>query len=331
MKRPSVLILTYDDYCNTGFRFSKCLERLDIDVRMMKGVAHPFGYPEQAEVSNHLKRLVNFLPNKIMAPGISDIANEADVIHFTSSTFVDTGIDLKKKKVIVQHSGTEYRQHSERLNRVFNPIVDKTIVQMPELLGKGAKNEVWISFPVDTDLLQPVYERKCKKLLIGHFPNKTEYKGTKNILQVINKLEKDNKFGKKFRYIGVRENSNIINWKSHLDRLRECDIVIEMCEQKQNNKTYGEWGNTAIEASSLGKIVITNSNNLDLYEREYGPCPLKIANDQRELENVLKDLLSKNRNEIRSLKEDFRTWAVKYHSFQATADRLWNKVYKELI
>ena len=96
-------------------------------------------------------------------------------------------------------------------------------------------------------------------------------------------------------------------------------------------KTYGEWGNSAIEAAALGKIVITNSLTQDLYEKEFGDCALHIANEPERLESMLKYFLHLGDDLIYQKKQETRAWVEDTHSMKATAKRLWEKVYKDLI
>jgi len=243
---------------------------------------------------------------------------------------------MKEKKCVVQHGGTMYRMHADACNDLFNGFSDATIAQYPTLLGLGAKNECWIPYPVDTKLIQPDYERHGgDKILIGHFPSSKEVKGTENIVRVINRLESDPAFRDHFEYIGVRPGvyypGDIVGWYMNLKRLERCDIVIETCQSEFDGKPFGEWGNTALEAAALGKIVVTNSIHSDLYKKEFGSSALNIANNEAELELVLQELLSLPDTEIESRKEKSRVWVETKHSIPATADRLWDLVYKPLL
>jgi len=252
------------------------------------------------------------------------------VVHFIASTFVNTGADLRDKFVVVQHGGATFRLEPKKVNEVFNPIANATIVHTPDLLGLGAKNEVWLSFPVDTNFIQPDYSFK-EKVIIGHFPSTTKSKGTDLILKVIAKLYQENSLQKKFKYVGVtthKKDTSRVSWLENLNRVNQCDILIDACCPKQKGKVYGEWANAALEAAALGKIVITHSLKQELYKKEFGECSLFIANNEIELENTLRKLLNLSRTELFSLKQKSREWVVKNHSMRVFAKRLWDKVYR---
>jgi hypothetical protein len=94
---------------------------------------------------------------------------------------------------------------------------------------------------------------------------------------------------------------------------------------------FGEWGNTALEAAALGKIVVTNSLNTDLYRAEYGDCALQIANTPEALKETLQRLISLSDGELTQLKLQSREWVENKHSMMPTGERMWDKVYRGLI
>ena len=334
-----VLMLTYNDWSNTGWRFSKCLELLGIEVQIYKGKRHGFGYPKQAPIHKDIARglIKTRFPVVIDAPELKPIVEQAKIVHFTASTFINTGADLSNKHVIVQHGGTTYRKEPILTNSFFNPITNNTIIQCPDLYGLGANNEVLIYYPVDTSLLKPVFScSDPNKLIIGHFPSTSKVKGTGVILKVINKLRRDNKINNKFKYIGVENSANLgrVSWTKHLKRVSKCDILIETLNLTQNaagkHLVFGEWGNQAIEAASLGKIVVTNSLEVDLYKKEYGDCALNITNTKHDLNIQLRSIIDMNNKALLKKKKETRKWVVRNHSMKATAIRLWEKVYCNL-
>jgi len=257
------LLLTQHDWANTGWRFSECLKMLGIDVTMYKGNTHVYGYPKQAEIKTCLQqaRVGDYHGSPVLyikAHELREEAEKADVLHFFASTFVDTGVSLANKKIVVQHGGSIYRMNPS-ISVFFNSIADAAIIQCPDLLGLGSKNEHLIYYPVQLDILHPTYRRKKDKVFIGHWPSTPVTKGTENILKVIERLSKNPKTGNKFEYIGTRfvKKSHVnLPWLEHLKRVRSCDILIETCNPEQRGKKYGEWGNAAIEAAALGKRVV---------------------------------------------------------------------------
>ena len=326
-----VLMLAWADWANTGWRFSKCLEMLGLDVTYYKGRRHHFSYPEQGQLHPSLyHRKMYGKVQTVYAPALQREVEKADVIHFIASTFVDSGVWLHGKRVIVQHGGSLYRQNFIELNNFFNPIVDKTIIQCPDLLKLGAKNEKLIYYPVDTKKLTPDFGRRSNKLLVGHFPSNTTVKGTQAIRDTIQRLQGISELRDRFEYVGCNsDTAETLPWEKHLHRIRNCDIIIETCNAWQGTKVFGEWGNSALESAALGKIVVTNSLAKRTYEEEYGANALRIANNPKQLFHTLRTLLKMSDSQIERTKRETREWVVNNHSMAATANRLWKQVYSE--
>lgn len=334
-RKKKILMLTAHDWANTGYRFSKCLEMLGFDVTAYKGANHVFQYPKQMELHPSLNNIRTFTYNGIPlwyveARDLARKTRKADIIHFIASTFVDVGIPFKNKKVVVQHGGHTYRANPA-LADFFNKITDATIIQCPDLLGLGSNNEHLIYYPVQLDVLKPEYKPKEGFLRIGHFPSNPKTKGTEKILKVIEELSGNHLLRSKFGYVGIRvlDKSVRIPWEQHINRVRECDVLIETCNPESDGKTYGEWGNAAIEAAALGKIVVTNSLAQDIYAREYGECALHIANTPEELQKQLEIIIKMSDQEILKEKKKTYQWVKKNHSMEATAKRLWDKIYSK--
>ena len=325
-----VLMLVKNDWANTGWRFFKCLQYLGLDVLALKGEFHPFYYPEQIPIHPVLAKLPN---NSLILEAfeLHGLAQRAKVLHFITSTLIHPGVNLQEKKIVMQHGGGAYRANHEMLNPNYNKVVNTTIIQMPDLLGHGANNEQWVYYPVDTEFLKPDFKKHGKKLKIGHFPSLPEHKGTAKIIKIMKSLEE--KYGDRFEYVGVKDDkpSGRMMWRDSLNRVRDCDIIIEAMEMKAQGKIYGEWGNAALEAAALGKIVITHSLAQDLYKKEFGSCSLNIANDPETLKETLINILSLSDKEILSMKQQTRAWVEEKHSIPVTAKRLWEKVYKDLL
>jgi len=328
-------MLTRNDWANTGYRFSKCLGMLGLKVLYLKGSEHKFGYPEQAPVDVTLSKMYEKYPVKVHAPHFASLAKASRSIHYIASSYIDTGIDLKGKNVVVQHGGSTYRIEPKKANDTFNPFTSASIIQCPDLLNLGANNEHLIYYPVDTQFIQPHYRKSTGKIRVGHFPSSPQNKGTAKILTVIQEMNKDPDLKDKFEYVGVLNPHGLghqVSWEQNLDRMRKCDIIIETHQPElkldgRSSKVFGEWGNTAIEAAALGKSVITNSLTLDLYNKEYGNMGLHIANDKEMLKTHLYNLIQLGRNNLLADGARTRDWVINNHSMEATAIRLWEKIY----
>lgn len=320
-------MLTKNDWSNTGYRFYKSLQLCGFDIKFLKGAKHGFNYPEQGEIHPAISKAKGRW--NLNVPELREMAESAKAIHFIASQFIDTGVNLKKKFVVVQHGGSMYRQSHGKVNALFNSFANKTIIQCPDLLGFGANDETLIYYPVDTDFLQPDFEQKNKFVTIGHFPRNPAVKGTAKILEGID-IAKKTKIGKRFKYIGVTSLAKqYIKWEQHLNRVRECDIIIETCAPTLKGQKYGEWANTALEAAALGKVVISNTLSLDIYNREYGELGIHVANNSKVVAKKIEHIVSMSSEELVEEKKRTRDWVVKNHSLQANAKRLMEKVYNE--
>ena len=334
-----VLILTYNDWANTGWKLFKCAQRAGLKVLALKGAFHPFYYPEQIpshpDIRHATKVNIKGLPmykvpdNTFM---IKRLIENSKIVHFTSSTVIDTGVDLREKNVVINHSGRDYRFFHDTINEVYNKFVSKTVVQTPDLLGYGAKNEQLIYFPVDTEFIKPDYTEH-DKLRIGHFPSGSTSKGSDMILKVIKDLPQD-----KFEFYGCTdvkdyEQNTLVMWHVNLRRMAYCDVIIDTIAPTayQEKYPYGEWGNTSMEAAALGKIVITNSQNFEVYKKTYGRCELVIANNEEDLRHSLGKILALSKEKILEKKVHTRKWVEMKHSFQHTAEKFMISVYGEYL
>ena len=315
-KTYDVLVICENDWSNSGWRYSKCLRSIGLNVIGMKMNPHPFFYPEALPTYPNLQNET-----------IQRLVNESHVVVLHNTTFIQ-GIDFSRAIVVAQHGGTVYRQHHDEVNATINPIAQATVIQCPDLLGLGAKNEHWVSFPVDTDFLQPVPYDKKNTLTFGHFPSNHTVKGTAAICKVVDSIKDP-----RFKYIGLRpENAkkNIKTWNENLNRLAACDVYLESLSPTQGKKVYGEFGNQALEAAAMGKIVITNCVHKELYEKEFGKLGLIVANTEEELRAAIDTVLGMSAQKIAAKRKAMRDWVVSNHSISAVGQRLWGKVYRNL-
>jgi len=319
-----VLVLTQHDWANTVYRYTECLESLGLSVVAFKGEKHAFNYPKELKIHPALKdRPMNFYH---YVPQLQPYAEKAKAIHYFTSTFIDTGIDPFTKNIVFQHGGTTYRLFHEYVNSLYNHFVDSTIVQTPDLLGLGADNEILITSPVQIEAIEARYDRiKKNKIVIGHFPRNPELKGSGEIVGALDSL-KATDLGDKFEYVF---SSDHVSWPENIKRMAKCDVIIETCNAVQVGRLSGEWGNTALEAAALGKIVITNSVKLGDYSKEYGKPALLIANNKDAVERRVAEVLKWPAGLLAQSKRNTHKWVVENHSMEATAKRLWTKIYSK--
>lgn len=302
-----VVIISRDDWANVGFSFQQALNAVGVDALAIKERPHVFDYGEEALVVG-LKRAREEMEKAKVLLFMHSRG------HFTRK-WPDDPI-LKNRFVAVFHGGTTYRTNPVGVSRVFGN-VDATIIQTADLLGLGAKNEHWVMPPVDTEAIEPQYSKVKKPYVLGHYPRQANLKGSDTILRVAHTLKaRDLEF--EWLY-----GDKLVTWAENLERMAACDVYIERMKvvDKQGNLT-GEWGVTALEASALGKAIVTNFRSQEKYETEFGKCPFFVANSEEELEELLEELINAHPNKIRSAQRRTREWVEEFHSFKAVGARL---------
>jgi len=327
-----VLFITLDDNANTGWRFFKCAQMLGLKVMGFKGVYHSFLYPEQFLLHPELaKSWKSGRETVVKLEGKSELQTmmeHARIIHFIASTCIFTDLNLLSKPIVMQHGGRTYRSAPKQLNELFNQFCDATIIQCPDLLNLGAHNEKLIYYPVDTNFIQPYFNRAGEKLVIGHFPSQPTDKGYEAVQSVIARLKE---VTDKFEFRTIRPDGGKLIWLDALERTNDCDLIVDVFAAKTAaGLDYGTWGNASIEAAALGKVVVTMSLYEDIYKEEYGEHSLQIANTEDVLLDTLLKFVEMSDTELRTCKERSRAWVQEKHSMEVTAARLL-PVYKEVV
>jgi len=300
-----VLIAIKRDYANVGYTFSEMLNKVGVNTVALSV------YGSRMQKLGGLRKA-----EKVNGEEMQKQAKEADIIIFMHSEIPIEATELKKlknKRYFVFHGGSSYRDKSRAKNRIFNPLVEKCLIQTRELFDRGAKNEVWLLPPVNLDIIKPMYERFSDKLIIGHYPTSVIGKNSLIFNEVIDKLKEDKDLTDKFEY---RFEEEVIAWTEHLKRVSECDIYLEQIE------FIGEWSISALEAAALGCVVVTNFKSVELYRKEFGECAIQIANDKNQLEQVLRRLILTSDKEIQRLKYESRKWVEQFHSYDYVGNRL---------
>lgn len=300
-----VINISHQDYANYSYYNAEAMKYVGVNADAYVLLPHQFGYKKQA-----------------IRTSLRDIHKQiqrADVIQVMHScgTMLDIVKMYPNKKVIVWHTGTRYRKDYNKHNHRWRNIADKTIIALGEFESL-APNSEYFGITVNVNDYNPKYNA-FNPIKIGHYPSNADVKGTKSILNVINKLKKayPDKFHFKYSTLKVQH-------EQQQKRMDECDVYIEMCATEQGGNPYGSYGTTALEAAAMGKIVVTNNMWEDLYNRTYGDSALQIANGERALYEKLEDIIHWSHDEIISEKVRSRMWVVDKHSYEAQGNRMIN-------
>lgn len=311
-----VLIVVRKDYGNVGHNLDMSLRSVGVDSICLKKVRHPLKYLKQAEGYNE-KTLKHH-------------AERADIIQFMHSENTSLGIGKQfggRKGIAVYHGGSTYRHSPQIYNKLWNDRAGVALIQTGDLLDKGAKNQIWFLPPVDTEYLKPSYGRVIgNKRIIAHCPS-TRVKGTVEFDKIMVELKNDPKLKDKFVY----ERGKRINWAPNIERVRRCDIYFDACCLKIKARPYGEWGISALEASCLGKVVVSHFLSVDRYKKEFGKeCLIQHANSMKEVKQQMRRLILMPEGEFTNLQKRTRAWVVENHSYKVIGERLVNIYNKHL-
>jgi hypothetical protein len=293
-----VLNISTNDWANYSYSNAVALRSVGVKCDGLKIYPHSFGYDQQHPLAT--------------VHEIKYAVNNYDIVQiFNSDTRMLQLINGYKGRVIVYHTGTAYRRNPKDLNRLFNRVVWKTCIAHGEFAGQGAKNEVYIDRAVDVDNIKPSYRLASGNWKFLHCPSNPKVKGTEAIKRMMDEC------GANFK-----AHTEILNHSKSLDRMRDCDIYVELFSPEVEGKKYGHFGITAIEAAAMGKVVVTQNLSSEVYEKNYGDCPLILTKDESDFKNHIHWLMNMDDEELRGLQQAHRKWAVEKHSFKAMGERL---------
>jgi hypothetical protein len=239
--------------------------------------------------------------------------------------------------VVPMYGGTPYRENANVYNSIFNPILHASISHEGDLMGLGAKNEHLVVPPVDTDWLatQRAERSGRDRIVVGHFPSNANSKGTHEIIPAVQSL------GElvEFRHSKVlpptkrrrgHHDARVEHqpWTKHVERLAECDVVVDQIKEYLGSYKFGEWCTNALEAASLGCVVIANSHTVDIYQAAYGRPPgIHVCNTMEEMVQELKRIAALSPGDLKAEQDATQAWAQECHSYKATGWHIENRVY----
>ena len=313
-----VVFLSIGDYASVGAVFAKCLNKVGVTAYSFSKKStsyypscHSIVYKNMKEVEKAVKR--------------------ADVVVWMHSQKVPIKSSLKGKKEVVFHGGTIYRRFFHKLNRRFKH-VHVSLIQTAELLGLGAKKEVWMLPAAYIADVEPNYSMGSK-IVVGHFPSAPKAKDKRIVglsggtgmdltlkgSYIINRIMKK-RYKDKVKYKFSRKR---VKWIENLERMNRCDIYIESLNSASVSDNKHDWSVAALEAAALGDVVVTNFKfGEKRYKREYGDCPLQVVNTERQFIQTMDRLLSMSREDLLALKHRTRDWAMSTHGLKAVGLRL---------
>ena len=300
-----ILILTERDYANFAYDFVCSLKSIGIDCRGLKLEAHRFVYNKQLEIVD-----VNSMISIAMGYDI------VICVHGRMSFFSSYYNKLKHKIHYVYYTGSLFRNNPEKHMEFFNKHVERSIVALPEFWKYDLKNKIYMVGSVDIDKYKFI-DNTNDLLEIAHYPSDPIIKGTSSIVKMMSNIRGDYSF-----ICNTKQENNEI----HIKRLQHCDVYIELFNTHIGDKEYGSWGITALEAASLGKIVITMCTNNNVYLDHYDNTGLIICNTEKDFISRVSDFVKMDKKEIDDLKIKTRQWVIDNHAYKTTGRYFIEKI-----
>lgn len=311
-----VLLVCADDWAGLMHGHAQALRSIGVDAEDCKLKPHVFQYDSESPVIKAGEMIAKIRTADIV------------MIYHSSRSIVNlikqAGV---KSKFVVVHTGSDYRSNPDEIRALFKSIgvVHELTDQCEFLMIDPALSYVTAAMDVDAirrtvNPLGYVPERGSK-LVLAHFPSKSDVKGSDSILSMIEPYKE--KFH--FHYSDER-----VSHQKNLFRMFNCDVYVELFQPELNGKPYGCYGVTAFEAAAMGKVVITQNIYQQAYRDAYGvDSPFVIANDAKEFSTILSGLSTWGNLTLERHQNETLAWVRKHHSLQATGERI-KKVLERL-
>lgn len=295
-----VLNIAINDWANYGFDNAMALRSVGVDALCVKVMKHQYGY--------------NFEGLVLSDDQIRRHIADADIVQLMHShdRFLKYA-KMLKKRIVVYHTGTNYRNDPKGINAKFNPHVWAAFTDQTEFMGTGMKNEQYVATAINVNNFKQFGHEVKNPFIVAHYPSKAEVKGTDKIIELMSKV----KGSVNFVY-----STKLVNHEEQLRRMDACDIYVELFKPELNGRPYGCYGVAAFEAAAAGKVVVTQNIRPQVYAKAYGDCPFIIANDEESFVREMEKLLNYDPLTISSIQTDTYNWVAQKHSYEATGTRL---------
>jgi hypothetical protein len=310
------LILTEYDDANGGYLIYQSLKAVGADVGGMKMHRHKFNYPDQLCLAGYAE----------MAEAVRD----ANVIIFSQicKDIMDlVKHQIKTKKVVVVHGGSEYRKNKPMWNTYCNEFATHTILSADNWDPNALPVNPFMWMVIDTDTLRPKRWYEGGRVKIYHSPSSAKFKGTSEIIEAVKKIEG--------LYPGKTESKILtepIPYAQHIENVHWCDVYIDQMCLKKDGQITGGWGTAAREAAAMGKVVISSDLHDELYRSQFpevGLPTVYAANSEEQIVNVLRSFILIRPDRLKLLQELSSAWMHNTHGLKAAGERLIERISTE--
>lgn len=290
-----ILNISQCDYANFQYDNMNALRSVGLECDSVVLERHPF-YEEQSPVME-LVDIWNMMDNYDIIQFFHDNTTLFDLINK----------EALNQRFIAYHTSSYYRKNSALVNRIMsngNPDIIH-VACMPEFMAM-CPEAVYMVGAVDTDKITIQYDGGG----FAHYPSNSKVKGTENIERIFKELD-----------VKIDIRTDLVPYKEQLARISECRVYIEMfTECDALGSVYGNFGITALEAVSMGKPVITNCKDWEVYYNTYGKLPFSICNDEAEFIKQVMLFYMGGVPYWRIFQDEIRDIVVKNHSYVATGN-----------
>lgn len=292
-----IINVSHTDWARFQWDNMNALRSVGIHCDSITLCRHEF-YQEQSEIVSDTKEIIRRIADYDVIQFFHDNLNLFDLL-------VPAMIG---KKIIVYHTSSFYRANADRVNANMNPYVYKIVNAMPEFMGMGARNEVYMVGAVDTDRIKPGGWVPNERPVFAHYPSNANVKGTAKIVELMSRTPAN------FLY-----STDIVGYQDQLARMNMCDVYIEMFTDKDGlGSAYGDFGITALEAAAMGKVVMTNSKHHSTYFEAYSIPFFWMFNSEAGFLDSIRMLNTGYHSKEGA--QEARELVVKNHSYKATGD-----------
>lgn len=224
---------------------------------------------------------------------------------------------MQGKRIVLLHGGGHYRDNREFYRQIWEPVNPISICYEADLMGTF-QNEHLVVPPLSASWV-PRYERNWgKPLRVGHYPSRPTDKGSEWMVPLLSSMA------------CCQFNTSVVNpykedgvirakWPHQLERMAQCDVIVDQIKPELKGKAFGEWVSIATETAMLGRIPIANSLNTQPYVATYGREPgLHVCNTQEDLIAEIERLASLGPTRLKEEQAECRNWADTCHELKPT-------------
>lgn len=241
--------------------------------------------------------------------------DDSDIIFYDSGIdFYRNSAQAKKwkeagKKIILCYYGSDLRIRG--IVREMEELADFSITGEYDHLKLNPKLE-FMFYPYDSSELPERKEKTDHICRIAHSPTHRLYRGTDQIIEVIEELKKIRKF--EFCLLENMPRHQVLEAKSR------CDIGIECIGNYLGASGYGKSG---LEMFAFGAPVVTSMP--EEYSGWLPENPFIVANTKQDLHDRLLELID-NPGLVARKGEESKRWLEKYHGLESV-NRMLYKLY----